>query len=106
MFSVYPLYLMVPLRIVVASGIPYKWAYAVLSLLGKPSKWKPGKKSKCLVHDINSPPGLISTTCPLLIYRADEIVFRRAPLGDQENLYRKGLSLNSGAGRPENQKLL
>jgi len=27
-------------------------------------------------------------------------VFSKAPLGDHENLYRKGLSLNSGAGKP------
>lgn len=33
-------------------------------------------------------------------YLADDKVFNNAPLGDHENLYLKGLSLNSGAGNP------
>lgn len=40
-------------------------------------------------------------TCPLLRYLAADIVFSSTPRGFHENLYRRALSLNSGAGKPE-----
>lgn len=72
----------------------------VIYLLGKPSRLNPGRKSRGFVTAISSPPSLISTSWPLFKYFADDIVFNKAPLGDQENLYLRGLSLNSGAGKP------
>jgi hypothetical protein len=48
---------------VCASSTPYNLVYIVLSLLGNPSKAKPGKKSNPRVTDINSPPPNTSTTC-------------------------------------------
>ena len=49
------LYLRVPLRTVAADLMLYDSAYLVESLLGKPSRLKPGRKSSCSVASISPP---------------------------------------------------